>query len=424
MRSMQISLPYGKDEICLTIPTETVGEIISPKEVTTTNAIEKEITRALDDPIESKKIEELVSHEDRVLLVVDDLTRKTPVHRIIPIIIQRLIKKGVKRENIKILVALGTHRPMGEGEIDDRFGREINRRFEIVNHSLDSAHLLDLGSTRNGTPIKVNRLVVWADLVLGIGAIIPHHLCGFSGGAKIIQPGICGADTTAQTHLLGVRYKQSLLGKVENEVRREMEEIASRVEMMHIFNVVLDRQGNLFRAFFGGYRKAFRKGVEAAKEVYRANFSSRVPVVIASSHPCDIDFWQAHKTLYAADRVCEEGGSIVIVTPCPEGIAQTHPEITSYAYLSWKEIREKVNRKELSDYVGAALALAWAKIREHKRILVVSQGISRQEAKRLGFIYHHSIESSIRDCLEYHGKEAKISVLSHGGETLPMLEEG
>jgi len=424
MNSIKISLPYGKDEICFTIPAKNIGEIISPKDVAPAKNIDKEITKALDNPIESKKIEDLVSYKDKVLLIADDLTRKTPVHRIIPIIIQKLIKKGVRRKNIKILIALGTHRPMSKEEIVVRFGWEINKQFQIVNHSLNNTDLFDLGKTKNGTPIKVNKLVKWADFILGIGTIIPHHICGFSGGAKIIQPGICGAETTAQTHLLSVRNTHSLLGKVENLIREEMEEIASQVRMRHIFNVILNREGRLFRAFFGDCRKAFRKGVQVAKEVYGVNFNSKVPVVIASSHPCDIDFWQAHKTLYTADRVCKEGGSIVIVTPCPEGVAQTHPEVTSYAYLSWKEIEEKVNRGEFSDYVGAALALAWAKIREHERILLVSEGIGEEEANKLGFIYHQNIESAIEDCLKHHGKESKINILTHAPETLPILRQG
>lgn len=424
MNNVQVSIPYKDKKVFFTIPEENMGEVISPKKVEPVENVDEEINKALDAPFGSKRIEDLVNSESKVLLIVDDLTRKTPVNQILPIIIQRFIKRKIKRENIKILIALGTHRPMTEEEIDMRFGQDIKNQFEIINHSLDSADLLDLGSTTNGTSIKINKLVRWAQFILGIGTIIPHHLCGFGGGAKIVQPGICGTETTAQTHLLGVRHSRSLLGEVENVVREEMEEIALKAGMKHIFNVVLNKEGKIVKAFFGDCKKAFREGVKVAKQVYGVNFKLKVPIVIASSHPCDIDFWQAHKTLYPADIVCQEKGSIVVVTPCPEGISSTHQEITTYAYLPWEKIEQKINNQQLSDYVGAALALAWAKVRAHKRILIVSQGINKEDADKLGFIYHQNIESALQDCLEYHGKGAKISVLTHAPETIPIFQRG
>ena len=423
MNKMQISIPYGDRELIFAIPRKNMGEIISPRKVDSVKNVNEEINRALDNPVGSGKIEDLVSKDTKVLLIADDLTRKTPVARIIPVLIQRFIKKGIKKENIKILIALGTHRPMTEEEINMRFGQDITSRFKIINHSLDTADLLDFGFTKNGTFIQVNKLVKWADFILGIGAIIPHHLCGFSGGAKIIQPGICGADTTAQTHLLGVRWSRSLLGEVENVVREEMEEIALKAGMRHIFNVVLNTEGGIVKAFFGDYKMAFREGVKTAKNVYGVNFNFRVPVVIAGSYPCNIDFWQAHKALYSADMVCEEKGSIVVVTPCPEGISPVHQEITTYAFLPAREIEQKIDKKELTDYVGAALALAWAKVREHKRILIVSEGIDKKKADKLGFIYHKNVEDALKDCLNYHGEDAKISVLTHAPETIPYLQK-
>jgi len=393
MNNVQISLPYGEDKISFTIPKKNVGEVISPRNVVSVKDIDEEINRALDNPIESKRIEDMVSYRSRVLLIADDVTRKTPVDRIIPIIIQRLVKKGIRRKNIKILIALGTHR-----------------------------HLLDFGTTKNGTSIKVNKLVRWADFILGVGMIIPHHICGFSGGAKIVQPGICGAETTAQTHLLSAKYRRSFLGEIENMVREEMEEIALKVGMRHIFNVVLNRKGGLVKAYFGDYKQAFREGVRKSQEIYGVKFNHREDIVIASSYPCDIDFWQAHKTLYSADRVSREGGSIIVVTPCPEGVAQTHPELLAYAFLPWKEIERKIENEELTDYVGAALALAWAKIREDKRILLVSQGIKEEEAQKLGFIYKENIERALDDCFRYYGKTAKVNVLTSAPETLPLKD--
>ena len=158
----------------------------------------------------------------KVLIVVDDYTRTTPVQKILPRLISELEEAGIKPSGIKILVALGTHRPMTEEEIVKKFGKDIPKRYPILNHPWwDSSQLTYCGETEKGTPIFVNRMVKEVDFILGIGQIVPHRVSGFSGGGNIIQPGICGEETTGKTHWLSAQFQRTGdLGKNRKSCQR------------------------------------------------------------------------------------------------------------------------------------------------------------------------------------------------------------
>jgi nickel-dependent lactate racemase len=280
--------------------------------------------------------------------------------------------------------------------------------------------MVDLGTTSNGTPVRVARLVVEADYVIGLGSIVPHHIAGYSGGAKIVQPGISGAETTGATHFFSTRTRRSYLGLTENPVRAEMESIADRVGLRAVFNTVLDGEGRLVRAFFGDPRAAFRAGVEAARAVYGVPVDFGADIVVAGSYPCDLEFWQAHKSLYPADLVVREGGTVILVTPCPEGVSVSHPDILSYTSLDPEEIEADIESGAIRNVVAGALALAWAKMVRRSRVCLVSGGISAEEARALGFVPFGSLDEALEQAFARHGEAARAVVLTHAPEMLPV----
>lgn len=418
-----ISLPYGDSVININLPEENLMGVYSPADLAPVADISMEIERALANPIDSLPLRRLVEGKENVVLVADDNTRPTPTDKIIPIILRELKGAGIRNEQIKLVIALGTHRFMTEEEILEKFGQEVVEQIEIINHDCWNAEkLVDLGKTENGTPISLSKLVYEADFMLGIGSIVPHHIPGFSGGAKIVQPGVSGAITTGSTHLLSVREERSYLGREDNPVRRELNHIARKIGMDVIFNTVLDRNGRVIQAFFGDLEEAFKKGVEVSKAVYTAKVPQEADIVLAGSHPCDLEFWQAHKTLYAADRIVKEKGIIIVVTPCSEGVAMTHQEMVDYAGLPFTEIKDMYEKGLIKDSVAAALALAWAQVRQREQVYIVSEGISREEAQKLNFEPFNTGEEAIENALNVMGKQAKLAVLTHAPDTLPVIE--
>ena len=217
---MRISFPYP-DINPLDVPEHNLLGIFSPSIIQIEKSEEEIIEEAFSDPIGSDPISQILKGYKDVLILVDDYTRTTPVQKIFPRLLKELEISGIKPSGIKILIALGTHRPMNDEEIKRKFGEDIPNRYPILNHPWwDLSQLSYLGETEGGTPIFVNRLVEEVDFIIGIGQIVPHRVSGFSGGGNIIQPGICGEETTGRTHWLGAQFTgREILGKIENPVK-------------------------------------------------------------------------------------------------------------------------------------------------------------------------------------------------------------
>ncbi|HET7036773.1 MAG TPA: nickel-dependent lactate racemase [Thermomicrobiaceae bacterium] len=417
-----IAIPYGGGEIEVVIPGRNLLAVLSPNPVAPAPDALAEIRRALAEPIGSRPLREAAAGAREVVILADDLTRQTPVHLIIPELLDELTRGGVRDEQVTALIALGTHRAMTEEEIAVRFGPEVTGRVRVINNPWwDLEQMADLGVTPNGTPIVVSRRVLEADFVIGLGSIVPHHIPGFSAGAKIVQPGVSGAATTGATHYFSTRTRRSYLGEAENPVRHEMERIADEVGLSAILNTVLDSAGRVVQAFYGDPRAAFRAGVAVSCEVYGVPLPGQADIVIAGSHPCDIEFWQAHKALYPADIAVREGGTVIVVTPCPEGVSVTHQEMLGFTALPASEIEALIEQGTIADVVSGGLALAWAKMRERERVALVSGGIGDAEARALGFTPFATVDCALAEALGRHGPDATVTVLTHAPELLPIL---
>ncbi len=174
----------------LGIPANHPLEVLLPRIVPPAPDPEAVIHDALAHPLGAPPLAELARGRQKVVIVADDMTRLTPVSLILPAMLEHLARAGLRDEQVTVMMALGTHRPMTEEELRARVGEEVWGRVQVVNHAhWEPEMLVDLGPTENGTPIVLNRLVWEADLVLAVGSVFPHHIAGYSGGSKIIQPG-------------------------------------------------------------------------------------------------------------------------------------------------------------------------------------------------------------------------------------------
>lgn len=252
-----VTFPFGGKPYRIEIADRNLAEVLSPKPSTPLSDLDRAVHEALDGPINQRPLSDWIKPTDRIVIVSDDNTRLTPADRILPPLLDRLNSAGVADDNISCIMALGTHRYMTEEEMAEKVGPEVFRRIKVRNHEWrDPSALVDLGHSSQGTPLTVNRFVAEADVVIGLGAIVPHHIPGFSGSSKIIQPGVCGAETTAETHLLSCKSGgDSFLGIDDNPVRRDMDDMADMVGMNTIFNVVMDSQGGVVGLFFGEKRR-------------------------------------------------------------------------------------------------------------------------------------------------------------------------
>jgi nickel-dependent lactate racemase len=385
----RVTIPFAGKSLPFEVGEDNLAEVLSPHETTPIEDLEGAMANVLANPLGQQPLQEWIKPRDSVLILSDDNTRLTPADRLLPPLFNTISEAGVPDERISVVMALGTHRPMTADEMGKKVGPDIIRRIKVFN-------------------------------VIGLGAIVPHHIPGFSGSSKIVQPGICGAATTAETHLLSTRVEDSFLGLEDNPVRQDMDDMADRVGMRTILNVVLNSEGFVVGIFFGEMRTAFAQGVALAKTVYGIAYHETPDIVIANSCPCDIDFWQSHKSLYPAMRMVKKSGTIIVVTPSPEGVSRVHTDLLNFTSRSSVEIERAYRRREIKSGVGTALAVAWAKVREKDSVIMVSPGISAEEKTKLGFTHAENIESALREAFNKQGSHARVAVLTHAPEMLPI----
>ncbi|MCD6471963.1 nickel-dependent lactate racemase [Candidatus Aerophobetes bacterium] len=422
---MNIILPYGKDRVSVSFDRERLAFILNLSEASGLTDLKVEVERALQNPIGTSGLKHLVKANDSVVILVDDNTRLTPVKRIIPYVLSELLKVGVSEKMITILVAAGTHRDMTDLELREKLGANICDRFKIEQHNYrDKKHLRKVGET-DGIPIAVNATAVEADFLMGIGNIIPHCDFGFSGGAKIVEPGICGYTATAFTHTLCQIGDEIPLGKVENPARLKAEAMAKKAGLAFILNVVLNSKNEIVSIVAGDPVKAHREGVKKSRSIYGASFSEPAKILICSAYPADKDFWQAAKGLAAAYFACKKDGIIILTSPCREGVAdKVHLQWTNYwLKMTFAEICKKLNKADYEDeeldFIAGGGAAMIARIREHATVILVSDGISEKDTARLGFLKSPSLQEATDFALRRF-RDGSVGVIPMGGDTLPL----
>jgi nickel-dependent lactate racemase len=388
------------------------------------------IEHALDHPIGTARLEALVKASDRVVILVDDITRPTPASRILPPILDRIHQAGVPTQAVRIFVAMGTHRPMTEDELRIKLGDDILARYAVINRDYREGPFVDLGQTESGTPIAVNRDVLEANVKVAIGNVVPHVSVGWSGGSKIILPGVCNSRTSDMMHLMACTVQPVLevLGSRDNKPRAEMDAIAARVGLDFIVNVVMDEDKNLLGVFAGHFAQAHRAACVLAEQVLVIPVPAQADILIVSANPCHFDYWQGIKAYAFAHLGVREGGVIVLLLDGAEGLcgdAPTH-EKTVRKYMSWSFADQKaaVERGEVDDLVGLNVPMYHAMVRHRvMRTILVTNHMSQQDIQVLEFDSAPSVRAALERAYALLGRDAMVGVIPFGGETLVRVAQ-
>jgi nickel-dependent lactate racemase len=415
----KINIPYGESFNCIRIPTGNLEWVVGPKNTPAVKNLKESIITAFKNPIGSPGLAELVhQHGKKTVVLVDDGTRATPQHLILPLILDELNEAGVNDQDITVIIALGTHRPMDDTECINRFGKDVWERVKIENLSKNGCDFEYLGTTPLGVPIHIYRPYLESDLSIALGNIIPHMYAGWAGGAKMIQPGISSPETTAVTHLMAGPKVYQVLGDVDNPVRREMEDIAVKTGLKFIVNVILNKDNRVVDVVAGDPILAHRKGVEIARPIYTVDINQKPDIVVAGAHPADRDLWQGFKAINNCGMLVKDGGTLILFVSAPEGIAPDHPELIDLGETVGEEVLKMVHRDEIKDKVAAATYLALDKTRSRIHIELVSNGISHKESGRIGLDAHIDFESALKKAIHRHGEKAKIGIVTHGADIM------
>lgn len=410
-----IPVNFGKKIIELKIPSENLSFNLQRNEFSAPENPNDEIKRALQNPIGTKRLSEIVSKDSSIVIMADDRTRVTPQKIIIPLILDELHRAGISNKQIKLVIAYGTHRPMTNDEILERFGREVTDQIEIKHHDCHN-NLVNRGITKRGTRIVVNKDVLEADIRIAVGGVLPHHPVGWSGGAKMLLPGVAGTETVHAMHLLGATEQQ--LGKVLTPCREEMEDFARDVGLHFIVNVIQTDKGELLKAVSGHFIEAHREAVKWGMKIFGAKFSEAADITISSAYPSDYDFTQADKGLFSAEIATKQGGEIILLSPCYEGIAPTHgEEIARLAKYDDATLFKMLDDDVIEDRFGASECMYLNHIKRNFKATLTMDTVL---TNLLGFHYLH-----IDDLQRYLDEritldsDVRIGIVHNSSEVLP-----
>ena len=381
----------------------------------------KAIREALKNPIGSLTIPKIAQGKHSAVVICTDVTRPTPDKLLIPPILDELNKGEISDKNIKVIIARGQHREMSKKEVEKKIGKKVLERVRVVQHDPDN-NLFHLGNTEKGHELWVNKDIVQSEVKISTGNIVPHRYAGYGGGAKSVLPGISSRESIGLNHLQ-VETGEAALGKIEgNPVREEMEEAARMIGLDFIVNTVLNDKNEIVKLVAGDPVKAHRTGVEICKEIYGVKIPEKADIVIASSHPMDISFYQASKTLEAVGHIIKENSTIIMVSPCYEGIGSK-----DFLYFleakTPQDIIKKIKSHKEKNIVAGVISYLIAKCKEKAKIYLISEGIQDKDIMEMGMLPAKSAQSVLNEALKNYGDDAKVLVLPTASITLPLLEE-
>ena len=414
-------LAYGNGSIKF-VADEERFRVISDESSSEPPLRDGQIGAAFDSPIASPPLDEIVSSDDSVLLVVSDATRATASAQIVNLVVRRLIQTGVSPGNIAVIFATGIHRRVSEEEKRELLTPFILQRIRTLDHdAYDEAKLYSLGTTAKGVPVQVSTALQEFSRVVLIGGINFHYFAGFTGGRKSVCPGLASARTIEATHMLAFDFERGgrkagvgpgLLDG--NAVHEECVRVAELVAPAFGINTIVDETNRAVGVFCGDWRRAHRAACEHYLQRHSFAIRKKRDVVIAScgGFPHDINIIQAHKALDMAAHACKDGGTIILLAECRDGLGRSD-------FLKWFDAADyrALENRLLNGYeVNGQTAWALMTKAERYRICLVSE-LRDEQVEKMRMVPVRSLEQALNDAGAGDG-----FIMPRGAAVLPRLQ--
>jgi nickel-dependent lactate racemase len=435
---MKTQLPWGETELGVELPADwrVIAEA-QPKGFPPCSSVEGEFQRALAEPVGAAPFHPRDLRGKKIILVVDDLTRPTPAHRIFPFLLRELERAGTDLRDLLLIPALGVHRPMSESEMERKVGREGLQGLRWENHDAHSpGRLARLGVTRAGTEVHINRHLTQADLIISVGSVEPHVLAGFGGGLKNLVPGCAGAATIGQNHLCGASEgKIALIGldPEANPLRRDLEEAAALLRKeVFLINTVLNPGQEIVRIFAGDPILAHRDGSKLARAIYGVEVPEPADILITDSSPMDTDLRQGTKCIGNLLGAVKEGGTILAFLRCREGVGDFKLSGRSLPHAVMKSLVRIMSRRGILIFLDLFrrdleieekfLAFYALQILRRNEILAYAPSLEPEQVRRLAVL---RVIPSPREMIRRAARRAPprptVAIFPRGGVTFPIL---
>lgn len=419
---MKVHLSYGESGLVVDFPDDRTT-VIEPAHAKGLADERAAVLAALRQPVSATPLAELARSAKRTCIVFTDITRATPNERLIPWILEEL--RGLPRESITLLNSTGSHRPNTRAELEKMLTPAVVRDYRVINHESEkAADLVQLGTTRNGTPALFNRHLVEADLRIITGFIEPHFFAGFSGGPKGIVPGCAGLASIIANHgWSNIADPKAAFGiTAENPLWDELRDLALRVGPSFLVNVALNAERRITGVFAGDLIKAHREGCEFVRRTAMRSVPKPFEVVVTSNsgYPLDMNLYQGVKGMSAGARILKEGGTLILAAECREGMPEGSPcDRLLRSAPSPAAVLEKI-RTAPKPYPEQWQAQIQCLIQQRAEVFLYSK-MSDPATRAAHLTPCRDIATTVHERLSRAGPTARVAVLPQGPLTIPYL---
>ncbi len=424
-KTARFTLDYGRGGLDVEIPADRVVGPLEIKAVPPVADPEAAVAAKLLAPNGTAPLAELAKGRRDACILVCDITRPVPNPVILRPVLKTLLEAGIPQDKILILVATGLHRPSTEAERIEMLGTEIAGGFRVEDHhgTILEEHTY-LGTTPNGVPAWIDSRYVQADLKITTGLIEPHLMAGYSGGRKLICPGIASFETVKLWHgPKFLEHPKADCGFLEgNPVHEENTRIAKMAGCDFIVNVTLDAKRQVTSVVAGDMEKAFLEGVAFVENIVKAPVPREVDIVVTSSagYPLDTTFYQAVKGMTGCLPIVKQGGTIILAASLTEGVGS--PEFTGLfkEHESLEGFMQCILGKDyfvLDQWQVEELA----KVRRKVKVKVVTDGLPASVLEGCFVEAAPTVEAALAASLEEYGPDAQVAVIPKGPYVLPLV---
>jgi nickel-dependent lactate racemase len=413
----QLQFAFGKSGIQISVPDGAEYMMVESRAAKALDDPIAALEHALDQPIGCRPLRELAAGKKTAAISICDITRPAPNSTTLPPLLRRLHESGIPVDGVTILIATGLHRAATEAEIQVIVGAEIASKYRVVNH--DAKHLAGhrwLGATGRGTPVYIDERFMSADLHITLGFIEQHLMLGFSGGRKLVAPGLAAQETIKVIHSPKfMREPMATEGSTtDNPLHAELLEIAAMARHDFMLDVTLTQTRAISGVFAGNAVEAHAAGVQFLKDTSLEPLSGLADLVITSAagYPLDLTFYQTIKGITAAQHIVKPGGRILIIGECSEGIGSPEFARKLDAYAGHQHYLDEIRSAEVEvdQWQLEKLALVGLKA----ELFFYTPGVTKSQIGVLGESYYPELEMAVAAAMSGLPAEALVALVPEG----------
>lgn len=415
---MNISFGFGQSTVQLNIPDKNLLKVLEANPIQMIGDESEIVQKALQNPIQSRRLNEIVRKGEKIAIITSDITRPMPSARVLPFVLDELLSAGIPPSDIVIIFALGNHRSHTEEEKKMLVGEEIFKKYECID---SDGPMVRLGITANGTPVDIFERVVKVDKRICLGNIEYHYFAGYSGGAKAIMPGVSTREAIQANHR-HMTDPNAIAGKIENNpVRTDIESVLNFISVDFIVNVILDEHKKIVRCVAGDVIAAHRQGCRYLDQMYSVEIPEKADIVLVSpgGYPKDINLYQAQKALDNAKNAVRNGGSILWIASAKEGLGEKTFEEWMLHHNNPSEMIDHIQKEFI---LGGHKAAAIAMVMQKATVILYSE-LNPDLVRKIKLESTQNPQETLERLINQYGQNASIIAMPYGGATLPILAD-